>query len=31
MFNDVDETLREVLIADVPIKKTEIDIDIAFD
>ena len=29
MFNDVDETLREVLIADVPIKKTEIDI--AFD
>jgi hypothetical protein len=29
MFNDVDETLRAVLIADVPINRTEIDI--AFD
>lgn len=29
MFNDVDETLREVLIADVPIKKNEVDL--AFD
>ncbi len=29
MFNDVDETLRAILIADVPINRTEIDI--AFD
>ena len=29
MFQDVDETLRAVLLADVPIKKAEVDI--AFD